>query len=60
MQFLSLFFLVLSLSPPSLRYLQDGGTMSQGLKGIQSLTESGSLNEWEEELRERKKSTRFL
>jgi hypothetical protein len=48
MQFLSLFFLVLSLSPPSLRYLLDGGTMSQGLKGIQSLTESDSLNESEE------------
>ena len=48
MQFLSLFFLVLSLSPPSLRYLLDGGTMSQGLNAFQSLTESDSLNESEE------------
>ena len=45
MQFLSLFFLVLSLSPPSLRYLLDGGTMSQGLKGIQSLSESDSVTD---------------
>ena len=34
--------------PPPLRYLLDGGTMSQGLKGIQSLTESDSFNESEE------------
>ena len=33
---------------PPLRYLLDGGTMSQGLKGIQSLTESDSFNESEE------------
>lgn len=48
MEFLLPFFLVLSLSPPPLRYLLNGDTMSQELKGIQSLTESGSLNESEE------------
>lgn len=43
MKFLPLPFLVLSLFPPPFRYLLNGGTMSQGLNGIQSVSERHSV-----------------
>ena len=45
-QFSSFFFPVLSPSLPPPRHLLNGGTMSQGLKGIQSLSERHSVSDW--------------